>query len=548
MGIADYMLVGVFLAGIFWLGSLFYKWVGEPDDFYVAGRKLTPFILAATLVATNVNLYSFVGQSGVAYKNGISIIWHTWTGNMAVVFSGLFVIPILRRLKIRTIPEFLGTRYNRSVRILVGFLWVLRLAFWLGVVLYTAVTAGQAITGIQSYTFWVLVFSLIVIIYTMVGGMWSIALTDVVQFILMMAGALIALPLAMKAVGWWPGLVLRLPPAHLDLITKTGPYNWAFVIAIFFLGIQWACTDQGLLQRAFSAESTKTVAKGLVMGGIIATPFALLWIIPGLASSVLYPGLANADSAIPTLLVSLLPTGILGLVVCGLLASQMSTIDSNLGATATLFTNDIYNRLLKREPTKKEILRVARIATIGVGIFMMGFSYLIPKLGGAVNAYLTVIGIMDMPLFIVAIVYGLLWKRSTWQGAIMGYFAGAIAGAIVKFGLGCGVPMATLTSGGTALLICPLVSLLTPKPDEGKIEKIFKAKVTSDEEIKRGEVYHIIPESLAGKISLGVLGFGFVLFFVGTILGSQSLKISSLLATVGMIIYFLGGFLRIHYE
>ncbi len=548
MSVADYIIVGIFLAAVFYMGSYFYRWIEKPDDFYVAGRKLTPFILAATLTATNISLYSFIGVSGVAYQHGICIVWHTWTGNMALVFSGLFIIPILRRLRIRTIPEFIELRYNRAVRMLVGFLWIFRLAFWLGVVLYTGVIVAQTITGIQSYTLWVLVISIIVIVYTMLGGMWSVALMDVVQFVLMTVSVLILLPLSMKSIGWWPGLVSKLPAAHLELITKTGPYNWAFVIAITLIGIQWACTDQGLLQRAFSAKSIKVVVKGLVLAGIITTPLCLLWIIPGLASSVLFPGLANADSAIPTLVIQLIPTIVLGIVVCGFLGSQMSTLDSNLSATATLFSNDIYTRLLKRKPTQKEILRVIRITTIVTGIFMMGFSYLIPKLGGAVNAYLTVIGIMDMPLFVIAIVYGLLWKRATWQGAMAGYFAGAIAGVIVRFGIGTGIPPATFASAGAALLICPLVSILTRRPSEEKIKKVFEAKVTSDEEIEIGEVYHIIPTSLGGKISLGIFGLGALLFIVGIIMGSQALRMGSLVGVIGMIIYFLGGYLRICHE
>ncbi len=139
----DYIIVGVFLLALFWAGSRFYRWVGNPDDYYVAGRQLTPFILAATLTATNVNLYSFVGQAGAAYEYGIAILWQTWTGNMAMVFAGLFVIPILRRLRVRTIPEFLELRYRPIVRYLVSFLWLFRLAFWLGVVLYTAVVQAQ---------------------------------------------------------------------------------------------------------------------------------------------------------------------------------------------------------------------------------------------------------------------------------------------------------------------------------------------------------------------------------------------------------------------
>ncbi|NOZ55843.1 MAG: hypothetical protein GXO73_03510, partial [Calditrichaeota bacterium] len=248
MSAVDVVIVGVFLALLFAAGSYFYNWVRTPDDLYVAGRQLTPFILAATITATNVNLYSFVGQSGVAYKHGISILWQTWTGNMALVFSGLFVLPVLRRLRVRTVPEFLEMRYGPGVRALVGVLWILRLSFWLGVVLYTAAVAAQTITGFYNYTAWLLIFSVITVLYTMMGGMWSVALTDVLQFILMMTGALILLPLAMAAVGWWPGLVAKIEPGHLELVTQTGSYNWLFVLAIFVLGIEWASVDQGLLQ------------------------------------------------------------------------------------------------------------------------------------------------------------------------------------------------------------------------------------------------------------------------------------------------------------
>ncbi|HFE65044.1 MAG TPA: hypothetical protein ENK14_11640, partial [Caldithrix sp.] len=285
MAVIDIIIVLVFLVITFLVGSFFYKWVGDPDDFYIAGRKLTPFILAAVITATNVNLYSFIGQAGIAYKHGISILWQTWTGNMALVFSGLFIIPIMRRLRIRTVPEFLEFRYNKGVRTLVAFLWVFRLAFWLGVVLYTAVVAAQAITGITSFAFWIFVFAVIAIIYTVLGGMWSVAFTDVMQFVFMLGGALVVLPLAMSAVGWMPGLIAKLPAGSLNLVRQSGTYNWKFVLAIFLLGIEWASVDQGLLQRAFGADSTRTVAKGMVLAGIITTPFALLWNLPGLASA-----------------------------------------------------------------------------------------------------------------------------------------------------------------------------------------------------------------------------------------------------------------------
>ena len=544
MTIIDYIIVIIFLSGIFWFGTSFYKWIRNPDDFYVAGRRLTPFILAATLTATNISLYSFVGVSGTAYKHGISIIWQTWTGNMALVLAGLFIIPIMRRLEIRTIPELLELRYNGVVRLLVSILWVFRLAFWLGVVLYAGVSAAQQITGITSFTFWVFLFSIIIILYTMLGGMWSVVFTDALQFLLMMLGVLIILPISMYAVGWWPGLIEKIQPGHLDLINLSGKYNWKFVIAIWFLGIQWACLDQGLLQRTFSARNTKVVVKGMVWSGIITTPFAFLWVTPGLVASVLYPGLDKPEFAVPMIIIQLVPTIILGIILCGLLASQMSTIDSNLGSTATLFTNDIYKRFMKRKATTRETLRIIRIATIATGVIMIAVSYLVPYLGGTVDAYLTIISIMDMPLFVIAVVYGLFWRKATWQGAVSGYLGGAIFGAILKFAFMMDISTVTFASGGLALILCPIVSLLTQADNTDGIDRVFNAKKPGKEEIIDGDPFNIIPVTRNGRLSLVLLIIGLLTFFGGVLMGSQGLYLASTIAVIGMMIFFLGGWLR----
>lgn len=544
MNLADYLIVFVFLIGMFYVGSIFYKWVGNSDDYYLAGRNLTPFILAAVIAATNVNLYSFVGQAGIAYQHGIPIIWQTWTGNMALVISGLFVIPIFRRLRIRTIPEFLELRYSKGVRTFVASLWIFRLAFWLGVVLYTAVIAAQIITGLHSFTAWVLIFSVVVIIYTMLGGMWSVAFTDVIQFVLMLGGALILLPLAMSYINWWPGMAAKLPEGSLNLVQQTGTYSWRFVLAIFLLGIEWACVDQGLLQRAFGAESTRTVAKGLVLAGIITTPFALLWNLPGLAARVIFPNLANADAAVPLLISHLIPNIVLGLIVVGLLSSQLSTISGNLNGVATIFASDIYENVFNRKATDKDVIFVARLLTAVTGTVMILFAYWVPVLGGAVNAYLTIIAIMDMPLFVIAILYGLLWKRANWQGAIGGYIAGAFSGILGEYFYHLDFNLTTFISAGTALLITPIISLLTKNDESLGLPLIWKAKQISDEETESQDVFNILPKTFKGKISLGIFIFGLLIFLVGILMGSNGIEVASVVSVTGMIIYFAGGLLR----
>lgn len=540
----DYIIVFVFLVVMFYMGIVFYKWVGSSDDFYLAGRQLTPFILAAVIAATNVNLYSFVGQAGIGYKEGIPIIWQTWTGNMALVLSGLFVIPIFRRLRIRTIPEFLEKRYSKGVRTFVAILWIFRLSFWLGVVLYTAVIAAQTISGYDSFTAWVLIFSVVVVLYTILGGMWSVAFTDVIQFVLMLGSSLILLPLVMSAVGWWPGLTEKLPEGALTLVKNTGTYDWKFIIAIFLLGIEWACVDQGLLQRAFGSENTRSAAKGLVLAGIITTPFALLWILPGLAARIIFPDLANADSAVPLLITSLIPNTVLGLVVVGLLSSQLSTISGNLNGVATIFASDVYENVINKKASDKDILKIARLITLIVGIGMILFAYLVPILGGAVNAYLTIIAIMDMPLFVIAVIYGLLWKRVNWQGAVAGYIAGAISGIIGQFIYGLNFNVTTFITAGTALIITPIISLMTKEESNVHIDAIWKARTISEEEIINNNVYNIIPKTMKGKLSLMVLVIGLVLFLIGVVMGSTGSSTASYLTVGGMIIYFIGGLFR----
>jgi len=554
MSYIDFGMLVVFLACMFLIGYLLSRWIDTADDFMVAGRHLTPFILAAALTAANVNLYSFIGQSGTAYKHGISIVWQTWTGNMGLVFSGLLIIPILRRLRIRTVPEFLGMRYNVWIRFLVGTYWVFRLSFWLGVVLRAAAIAFMTIAKVENlaftgnFSFWLFIFAVIAIAYTFLGGMWSVTITDVIQFILMLGGALIVLPMVMQQVGWWPGLVEKIAEGHLDLVPHTGQYNWQFILAIWILGIQWASTDQGLLQMSFSSKDAKSSARGLVLAGIITTPFALLWILPGLAASIIYPGLTEMDSAFPTLIQGTLPTILLGLVACGLLSSQMSTISTNLEGVATLFANDIYRTVLKRDASPRQTLWVVRIMTFIAGAMGIFFSYLIPLIGeNVVAAYLTVCGIFDMPFFVITIFYGLLWKRANWQGVLIGYLAGIVTGGISAYTRGIDAFFfSTFLSTMTVLVVTPVATLFFPRQSDENTDRIWEARTHSESD--EGTPYHIVPQSGWGKFFLALFFVGLGIFLCGVISGSVAYPHAGALALGGMVLYFLSGLLRLFFD
>src|SRR3954469_3062686 len=170
----------------------------------------------------------------------------------------------------------------------------------------------------------------------------------------------------------------------------------------------------------------------MVISGLITTPMTFLWILPGLAVAKVHPapfldatGHANADLAIPWLLRTQLPAlcvGLLGFVLCGLVAAQVSTITADVNSVATLITSDVYRTLKRREPTQRQLLFVVRVSSLVCGVAMLAVAWALQYINaGAVRANLAMVGILDMPLFVITIIYGLSWRRMNWQGAAAGF-------------------------------------------------------------------------------------------------------------------------------
>ncbi len=586
----DYTIIGLFLAGLAVAGLRISRLIKHSDDIFVAGRELTPFILGATITATNLSMYHFISMGGIAFQKGISIIWQNWTGCMALVLSGIFVIPVMRRLQVRSIPEFLEMRYSKPLRIIIGAFWGLRLCIFLGIFLYIAATAGAQITGWDNYFGWLAIFSVIAIMYSAIGGAWAVAIMDSMQFAFIILGGLITLPVAIHLAGGTPSLIHWLQThgktVHTQLVpTGMGEFNWLFVLAILLISTKWATVDQAILQRAFGAKNPRVGAQGMVLSGLITVPLAFLWILPGLAlARINPPGITNPDHAIPWLLATHLPpiaSGLLGLVLCGLVAAQVSTITADINSVATLFTSDVYQALKKKAPTQKQLIYVARFSSLICGALMILFAWLLSFTNsGAVRANLTVVGIVDLPLFIITIVYGLGWKRTTWQGAMAGFFIGGAAGIMsymfiipnyfnhttypflsaisgslamhaaawhehIKVYKDSMLSIAPFVSSGAALLITPIVSLLTKPGKNDQSHKIWANFHVGDD---TEDTFHLVPRSRAGKFGVGLVVAGFLSFLIGIISAAHAFPLATVMAVGGMIALFIGGVLRVYVE
>jgi SSS family solute:Na+ symporter len=561
MTLLDYIIVVGFLTGMAVAGLWISRLIKDSDDFFVAGRELTPFILAATITASNLSMFHIVGMGGIAYKNGVSIIWQNWTGDIALVLSGIFVLPIMRRLRIRSVPEFLEMRYSRGLRTLVGGFWALRLCIYLGLLLNIAATAAIVITNTSDdkYVTWLMAFSIVAILYSAIGGAWAVAIMDSVQFLVMLTGMLIVFPIAMHLAGGVPAMLeyfRQSPiPAHTALVPRWGDFNWLWISSLLLLGFKWSSIDQAILQRAFGAKSPRVGAKGMVIAGIITTPMAFLFVLPGLAVAKLHPqpfdAINNPDLAIPWLLRTQLPLisrGLLGFVLCGLVAAQVSVVTGDINSVATLFTSDVYRTLKATAPTQRQLLRVVRASSLICGALMILVAWFLhwPRLRvGAVNINLVIVGILDMPLFIIAIVYGLCWRRTNWQGAIAGFIGGGIA-AIVCYRLwdfGVAKKIAPIVSGSAALIVTPIVTLLTARSADDRAGVFASMHAHTDD--GDASPFNLIPSSQTGKAGALLVIVGFLVFLVGILGGGAGLAAASALAVAGMLAVFIGGIVRV---
>lgn len=361
---------------------------------------------------------------------------------------------------------------------------------------------------------------------------------------------------------------------------------------MLLLSMKFATVDQSILQRAFGAKSPRVAAKGMVLAGIVTTPIALFCILPGIAMAklqpvALYPALAVGDAAIPTLLKTYLPMaghGLLGIVLCGLVASQVDTITSDVNSVATLFTNDVYRNLKRKPPTQRQLLFVVRLSSALCAGLMLAMAWFLQYTGtGAVELNMTVVGILDMPLFVIVIVYGIYWRRTNWQGATAGFIAGGLVGVGTYLLLDPQFngfvsrllhadfladwnrqlayystwrrSFAPILSTLTALVVTPIVSLLTRpnvNPEMDRLRELMfmrpalvgGAAGTADEVDARaaiadgmrddGDDFTLIPQSSVGRIALVATLASFGAFVFGILSASWSSALAPPCALAGL--------------
>ncbi|MFD5230638.1 sodium:solute symporter [Streptomyces qaidamensis] len=455
----DYTVIVVYLAGMLAMGWWGMRRARSKSEFLVAGRRLGPSLYSGTMAAIVLGGASTIGGVGLGYQYGLSGAWMVFTIGLGLLALSVFFSARIARLKVYTVSEMLDLRYGGG-----------RAGIISGVVMW-AYTLMLAVTSTIAYaTIFDVLFDMhrtvaivlggsIVVAYSTLGGMWSITLTDMVQFVVKTVGVLLLLlPIAVVKAGGFSEMKAQLPTEYFDPLGIGGETIFTYVL-IYTFGM---LIGQDIWQRVFTARSDRTAKWGGTVAGTYCLAYALAGAVIGTAARVLYPKLASADDAFATIVKDELPVGVRGLVLAAALAAVMSTSSGALIACATVANNDIWSRLRGRSAAgERDEVKGNRAFILLMGLAVIATAIAIDNVVEALTvAYNLLVGGLLVP-----ILGGLVWKRGTVHGALASVVVGGLAVIVLMatYGILANEPVYYGLLASLAAYLA--VSLATPATD-----------------------------------------------------------------------------------
>ena len=532
MALLDWIVIGVFCCAL--IGIVLWVVSQKNDnsaDYFLGGKDATWIAIGASIFASNIGSEHLIGLAGAGASSGMAMAHWEIQGWMILILGWVFV-PFYTRSMVYTMPEFLERRYNTQSRTILSVISLISYVLTkVAVTVYAGGLVFQQVFGIEELWgidfFWIAAIGLVLItaLYTIFGGMKSVLYTSVLQTPILLLGSLIILVLGMKALGSWDQMLqlCDVKPnyegatgtmIHLMRSNSDPQYPWlGALIGSAVIGFWYWCTDQYIVQRVLSGKNETEARRGTIFGAYLKLLPVFLFLIPGMIAFALHQkyagdggflplladGTPNADAAFPTLVAKILPAGVKGLVVCGILAALMSSLASLFNSSAMLFTIDFWKRL-KPETSEKSLVRIGQTATVVIVILGILWIPIMRSVGNVLYNYLQDVQSVLAPGIAAAFLLGICWKRATAKGGQWGLLSGIIIGLTR---LGAKVYYSNATDAGDSwfkaifydfnwlffcgvmLIVCCLiviiVSLCTEAPDQKKIQGLVFGTSTPEQ-------------------------------------------------------------------
>ncbi len=401
-------------------------------DFFLAGRNAGWIAVGMSLFATNISSEHIVGLAGSGASRGLAVGQFEWFAIFILILLGWVFAPIFIKSEVFTIPQFFSLRYDeRSGRYLTVVSIIAYILTKISVTLFAGGLLLKEVLGWDMFTS-AIVMVLLTGLYTVAGGMYSVMYTQVFQTIVIVVGSLLLTLFGLKEVGGLSGLAAKLPADFFNLIKPMDDPEFPWTGMIFgapILAIWYWCTDQYIVQRVLSAKSIQDARRGTLLTSFLKIFPVFIFVLPGLIAVALYPELTG-DSAFPFLVTSnLLPVGIKGLVVAGLIAALMSSLASVIHSTATLYTFDIY-KPKHPDASDRKLVLVGRLAATVIVVSAILWVPLIKIISANVYIYMQSVQSYIAPPIAAVFLFGIFWKKANSNGAIFALYLGGFLGLI----------------------------------------------------------------------------------------------------------------------
>lgn len=465
----DLTLIGLFFVGMLAFGFWLRQGQKSLEAYFVGDRQMGAGHIGLSVVATDVGGGFSIGLGGLGFTMGLSGSWLLFTGLLGAWLTAVLLIPRVKvlgdRLGMLTYPDFLAQRFGGRAGMLAAAVSALGYAGFVG----SQLLAGGKLVAVAfdlPLVGAVLAMALVVVVYSAMGGIKAIILTDTVQWLVLLGGlSFVALPLGFNAVGGWSGLQAALPPEYFSF-TNLSPrlfLTWLVtIVPIWFVGTT-------LYQRIYASRDVATARRAWLLAGLLEWPLmALLGTVLGMFARVLFP-LADAEMGMPLLIKEVLPVGAVGLILAAYFSAIMSTADSCLIASVSNLVNDLYRRLVDPEATEAALLVVSRRLMYLVGFSSVAFALYAPSV---IESIVLAYSFMVAGLFFPTLA-ALWWPRATAAGAFWGILLGGgvtVAGSVYPPCLGGLEPIFVGLPVSGAVLV--LVSLIARPASEVREETV----------------------------------------------------------------------------
>jgi SSS family solute:Na+ symporter len=478
--------------------------------YFLAGRHAGWFIVGASLFASNIGAEHLVGLAGTGAASGVAVGQFEVLASLILLLLGWVFVPFYLRSGVFTMPEFLERRYSKGARRYLAIVSII--GYVLTKISVTIAAAGIVFETLMGVDFWTgaLVVVIATGLYTVFGGLTAVLYTDLLQLFVLIGGAVTVTVAGLAALGGWDALVQSVGPDFLSMWKPATDPNFPWTGIIFgapILGVWYWCTDQFIVQRVLAARNQDHARRGSIYGGYLKLLPLFIFVIPGVVAHALAQQgrltLATPDQALPTLVGALLPDGLRGVVVAGLLAALMSSLSGVFNSCATLITWDVYREARPRA-SERQLVLVGQASTavlVGFGLLWIPLMRLI---SGQLYQYIQSVQAYISPPIAAVFLLGVFWRRVNAQGAM--------TALILGFVLGMGRLAAELVKGSLSgwmlwyadlnflhfavvlFLVCTtalvLVSLATPPPPHDKVAGLTYALADA---AQSAEAAHVPP-------------------------------------------------------